>query len=66
MALKTIFCLFLIDFRPPRILKNIGPAEGFEYFYMFVLIALETDLGPIFGSILGSQTAPKSVPEGPE
>ena len=31
---------------------------------MFVLIALETDLGPIFGSILGSQTAPKSVPRG--
>ena len=54
----------MIDFRPPCILTNIGPAEGFEYFYMFVLIALETDLGPIFGSILGSQTAPKSVPRG--
>ena len=66
MALKTIFCLFLIDFRPPQIPKNIGPAEAFEYFYICVLIALETDLGPIFGSILGSQTAPKSVPEGPE
>ena len=64
MALKTIFCLFLIDFRPPCILTNIGPAEGFEYFYVFVLIALETDLGPIFGSILGSQTDPKSVPRG--
>ena len=64
MALKTIFCLFLIDFRPPQIPKNIGPAEAFEYFYICVLIALETDLGPIFGSILGSQIAPKSVPRG--
>ena len=64
MALKTIFCLFLIDFRPPQIPKNIGPAEGFEYFHICVLIALETDLGPIFGSILGSQIAPKSVPRG--
>ena len=64
MASKTIFCLFLIDFRPPQIPKNIGPAEAFEYFHIFVLIALETDLGPIFGSILGSQIAPKSVPRG--
>ena len=64
MALKTIFCLFLIDFRPPQIPKNIGPAEGFEYFHICVLIALETDLGPIFGSILGSQIIPKSVPRG--
>ena len=64
MALKTIFCLFLIDFRPHQIPKNIGPAEAFEYFYICVLIALEIDLEPFFGSILGSQIAPKSVPRG--
>ena len=64
MALKTIFCLFLIDFRLHQILINISPSEAFEYFYICVLIALETDLGPIFGSILGSQIAPKSVPRG--
>ena len=34
LGLFCLFCLFLIDFRPPRILKNIGPAEGFEYFYI--------------------------------
>ena len=64
MALKTFFCLFLIDFRPSQIPKNIGPAEDFEYFHICVLIALETDLGPIFGSILDSKIAPKSVPRG--
>ena len=64
MALKTIFCLFLIDFRPPQIPKNIGRADAFEYFYVCVLIALETDLGPILGSILGSKIEPKSVPRG--
>ena len=64
MALKTIFCLFLIDFRPHQIPKNIGPVEAFQYFYICVVIALETDLGPIFDSILGSQIVPKSVPRG--
>ena len=64
MPLKTIFCVFFIDFRRHQISKNMGPAEGFEYFHICVLIALETDLGPIFGSILGSQIAPKSVPRG--
>ena len=58
MASKTIFCLFLIDFRPPQIPKNIGPAEAFEYFYICVLIALETDLGPV----LARFWVPKSLP----
>ena len=60
MALKTILCLFMIDFRPPQILKNIGPAEAFEYFHICILIPLETD----FGSILDTKIAPKSVPRG--
>ena len=64
MALKTIFCLFLIDFQLPRILKTIGPAEAFEYFYICVLIALETDLGPILIRFWIPQLAPKSVPRG--
>ena len=64
MPLKTIFCVFFIDFRRHQISKNMGPAKAFQYFYIGVLIALETDLWPIFGSILGSQIAPKSVPRG--
>ena len=64
LNISTIFCLFLIDFRIPQMPKNIGPAEAFEYLYICVLIALETDLGPTFGSILGSQIVPKSVPRG--
>ena len=57
MALTTILCLFLIDFRPPQILKNIGPAEAFEYFHICILIALETD----FEQILARFWIPKSL-----